>query len=276
MILAAGVLLAAGCGIPDDTSPGELTVTAKPATPTTSPPARDPEQLEPEIIREYPHDRDAFTQGLEFVNGNLVESTGLVGKSRVRVVELSTGKVIRQVELAPPLYGMGITAVPGFGIWQLTWKDGVAILRDPGHLGEIRRVRYPGQGWGICHDGDRLVTSDGTDRLILRDPRTFESTGELVARMPGGGRVDNLNELECLNGSIWANVWQSKQILRIDLRDGVVTAVADLRRLATIERPVSADDVLNGIAAIPGTNEFLLSGKHFGTTFRIRWRARPS
>ncbi|MBB4677239.1 glutaminyl-peptide cyclotransferase [Crossiella cryophila] len=251
-------------------------MTAKPATPTTSPPARDPEQLEPEIIREYPHDRDAFTQGLEFVNGNLVESTGLVGKSRVRVVELSTGKVIRQVELAPPLYGMGITAVPGFGIWQLTWKDGVAILRDPGHLGEIRRVRYPGQGWGICHDGDRLVTSDGTDRLILRDPRTFESTGELVARMPGGGRVDNLNELECLNGSIWANVWQSKQILRIDLRDGVVTAVADLRRLATIERPVSADDVLNGIAAIPGTNEFLLSGKHFGTTFRIRWRARPS
>ncbi|MBP2471135.1 glutaminyl-peptide cyclotransferase [Crossiella equi] len=232
--------------------------------------------LEPEVLREYPHDRDAFTQGLEFTSGGLLESTGLPGISRVRLVELTTGKVLREAVLAAPLYGMGITAVPGVGLWQLTWRDGVAVLRDLETLAEHRRVRYPGQGWGVCFDGNRLVLSDGGDRLVFRNARTFEAEGDLVVRRPDGVRVEHLNELECTGSTVWANIWLSKQLLRIDLRTGLVTAVADVRRLAEIERPVAADDVLNGIAAVPGTDEFVLTGKHFGTTFRVRWRARPN
>lgn len=234
------------------------------------------ELLEPEILHEYPHDRQAHTQGVEMFDGVLLESTGQVGRSSLRATEMTTGRVLRQIDVPEPLYAMGITVVPDVGVWQLTWRDGVAMLRDPRTLAEIRRVRYGGQGWGACFDGTRLITSDGMDRLIVRNPRTFDRTGEIRVTHPGSNRVGELNELECAGNTLWANVWLHDQVLRIDLPTGKVTAVADVRRLKKIERPTGAEDVLNGIAALPGTDEFLLTGKHFGQTFHIRWKAKEN
>ncbi|MBP2477679.1 glutaminyl-peptide cyclotransferase [Crossiella equi] len=235
------------------------------------------ESLEPEVLAEYPHDRQAHTQGVEVRDGVVLESTGQVGHSSLRAVEMTTGKVVHQVQVPEPLYAMGIATVPGVGIWQLTWKDGIAILREPNTFVEIRRVRIPGQGWGACFDGTRLITSDGMDRLQLRDPATFERQGEIRVTRSDYTPVGELNELECVDGAVWASVWQRQEAVRIDPATGQVTGVADLRRLHRIERPTGPEDLLNGLAAIPGTNgEFLVFGKHFGQTFRVRWhKAKP-
>ncbi|MCO1580461.1 glutaminyl-peptide cyclotransferase [Crossiella sp. SN42] len=249
-----------------------MSTTAVPSTSSTRP-GGEIELLEPEILHEYPHDRQAHTQGVEMLDGMVLESTGQIGRSSLRAVELTTGRVQRQVAVPEPLYAMGITVVPGVGIWQLTWRDGVAILRNPDTFAEIRRVRYAGQGWGVCYDGTRLVTSDGMDRLILRKPNTFDRTGEVHVSRPDGGPVGELNELECANGAVWANEWLRDTILRINPDTGRVTAVADLRRLHRIERPTGAEDALNGIAAIRD-GEFLVTGKHFGQSFHVRWKPK--
>ncbi|MCK2240919.1 MULTISPECIES: glutaminyl-peptide cyclotransferase [unclassified Crossiella] len=275
--LLALLLLAVGCtsAQPPHTSSIRPTATAAPNRTSTTV-NNQIEQLEPEILQEYPHDRQAHTQGVEMLNGVMLESTGLVGQSSLRAVEMTTGRVLRQISVQEPLYAMGIATVPGVGIWQLTWKDGVAILRNPDSFAEIRRVRFAGQGWGACYDGTRLITSDGMDRLIFRNPNTFERTGEAHITRSDGRSIGELNELECVDGAVWANEWHRDHLLRINPATGKVTGMADLKRVRLIERPVGAEDVLNGIAAIPGTNEFLVTGKHFGQTYHVRWKTKES
>ncbi|MGH3852303.1 MAG: glutaminyl-peptide cyclotransferase [Pseudonocardiaceae bacterium] len=230
------------------------------------------QQLRVQVLATLPHDISMYTEGLEIHDGVLYESSGLVGQSRVRATVLptglSTGAPVREVTLPAPLFGEGLT-VTDARLWQLTWTSGVAIERDPVTLARRRAVTYQGEGWGLCHDGHRLVMSDGSDRLTFRDPVTFAPSGQLAVRLDGEP-VWALNELECAGGVIWANVFQSDRILRIDPATGVVTGVVDASGLLSTQ-PRSSEDVLNGIAAIPGTDEFLITGKHWPTLFRVRF-----
>ncbi|WP_373289832.1 glutaminyl-peptide cyclotransferase [Saccharopolyspora thermophila] len=224
--------------------------------------------LRADVIHVLPHDRSSFTQGLEIADGTLYEGTGLHGSSRLRATDLATGEVRREVRLPADLFGEGIT-VTGDRIWQLTWQEGVAIERDRQTLAELRRVEYSGEGWGLCFDGSRLVMSDGSDRLTFRDPVTFEPVGGVDVRL-AGVPAEELNELECAGGHVWANVWGSEDILRIDPASGQVTAVVDASGLLA-PRDRAGTDVLNGIAAVPGTDEFVITGKNWPSMFRVRF-----
>ncbi len=226
-----------------------------------------PAKLKVQVLSTLPHDPDAFTQGLEFAGETLYEGTGLVGKSSVRAGPAGAAPSVR-AEL-PGLFGEGVTVL-GPTVWQITWQDGVAIERDAKTLAERRRVGYPGEGWGLCHrEGTgQLVMSDGSSKLTFRDPVSFAPTGSVDV-----GR-DRLNELECAGDSVYANVWQTDEILRIDAATGRVTGEIDASGLLTPEerRPT---DVLNGIAAIPGTDEFLVTGKLWPKMFRVKFVSNP-
>lgn len=224
-----------------------------------APPA--PEKLKVRVLSALPHDPAAFTQGLEFSGETLYEGTGLVGKSSLRAGPAGAAPTVRQ-EL-PGLFGEGITVL-GPTVWQITWQDGVAIERDAKTLAERRRVTYTGEGWGLCHQNGRLVMSDGSSKLTFRDPVSFAPTGGVDV-----GR-DQLNELECVGDSVYANVWQTDRILRIDAASGRVTGEIDASGLLTAEERGSAD-VLNGIAAVPGTDEFVITGKLWPRMFRVKF-----
>jgi len=261
VIRLAGLGLAAtllvGCAAPAST-----------VVPKSLAPARTVPTLHPKVLAELPHDRTAFTQGLELgPDGELYEGTGRVGRSQLRELDPKTGELTRAVPLPGKLFGEGITLV-GDRIWQLTWKDGVALEWDRARFTLLRQVPMNGEGWGLCHDGDRLIRSDGTDRLRFHDPVSFAETGSVAVTLDGAP-VTELNELECVDGQVWANIWQTDRIVRIDPADGVVTTVVDAGGLLSPDQRAGAD-VLNGIAAL-GPDEFLLTGKLWPTAFRVRF-----
>lgn len=231
--------------------------------------------LRPEVLAELPHDTEAFTQGLELVDGALYEGTGRAGRSQLRELDPETGAVRRAVPLPFGLFGEGITAV-GDRIWQLTWRDGVALEWDRATFTLLRQVPVDGEGWGLCLDGGatggRLVRTDGSDRLRFHDPVTFAETGSVAVTLDGAP-VRELNELECVDGQVWANVWRTDRIVRIDPADGRVTATVDASGLLDAGRRARTD-VLNGIAAA-GDGEFLLTGKLWPSTFRVRFAPAP-
>ena len=228
-----------------------------------------PENWTVEVVDVLPHDPEAFTQGLEIVGDTLYESTGLVGESTVRKGPLG-GEPTVTVSLPEPLFGEGITVVDS-RVWQLTWRSGIAVERDRETLAELRRVRYDGEGWGLCHQADagRLVMSDGSPTLTFRDPRDFSVLGT-VEVTDSGVAVDELNELECVGDTVYANVWHSDDILRIDPETGEVTARIDASGLLTPEEAADAD-VLNGIAAFPDSDRFLVTGKLWPRMFAVRF-----
>ena len=224
--------------------------------------------LRPEVLAEVPHDPSAFTQGLELHEGTLYEGTGLEGRSQLRELDPATGEVQRAESLPGQLFGEGI-AVAGDRIWQLTWQDGVVLEWDRATLTLRQQLPLDGEGWGLCNDGTRLVRSDGTDRLRFHDPVTFAETGSVTVTIDGEP-VTQLNELECVDGQVWANVWPSDVLVRIDPASGQVTAAVDAAGLLDPEQRTNADAVLNGIAAL-GNDEYLLSGKLWPVSFRVRF-----
>ena len=165
------------------------------------------------IIRTYPHDPQAFTQGLVYYNGFLYEATGMVGRSSIRKVELSTGKVLQKVDLPPPYFGEGIVLWKD-KIIQLTWQTRIGFVYDRETMRQIRSFTYGVEGWGLTHDGKRLIESDGTATLHFWDPETFKEIGRLEVK-DRGVPVPNLNELEYVRGEIYANIWQTERIARI-------------------------------------------------------------
>lgn len=226
------------------------------------------ERLRVEVVDAYPHDRTAFTQGLVLSNGLLYESTGLVGRSSLRHVEVKTGRVIRQVSVPPPYFAEGLALV-GPALHQLTWQDGKAFVYDAASLDKRQELDYSGEGWGLCHDGREFVMSDGSARLTFRGTETFRPVREMVVRLDGQP-VERLNELECVGGDIYANVWMTDRIVRIDARTGQVTAAIDASGLLTPSERVGVD-VLNGIAYDAADRTFLITGKLWPRLFRVRF-----
>ncbi len=227
----------------------------------------DPPRLHIELVGTRPHDPRAFTEGLEVDGTVLYEGTGMPGASGVRATDLTTGNELVRTELPAPYFGEGVTKA-GTTVWQLTWRDQVAIARDPATLAERTRVSYDGEGWGLCTRADRLVMSNGTDTLTFRDPVTFAPTGTVTLTSRNRAK---LNELDCAaDGSVYANSYPTDEILHIDPETGRVLAVIDARGLlpATVR---AGTDVLNGIAQLPGTDHFLITGKYWPTIFEVRF-----
>ena len=202
--------------------------------------------IEYRIAVEYPHDAGAFTQGLVIDRGVLYESTGLRGRSSLRKVQLATGRVVRKRPLSDRLFAEGLTLV-GEELYQLTWTSGRAFVLRLKDFSLVREHRYAGEGWGLAYDGERLVMSDGSATLRFRDPATFRVEREVEVR-EGNRAVESLNELEFVEGSVYANIWRSDRVVRIDPATGIVTGWLDLFPIAEKERRAAAVDVANGIA----------------------------
>ena len=253
----------------------EATTTPLPATPTPLPPtiAPAPSAIQEipvygyRVVNEYPHDPDAFTQGLVYEDGILYEGTGLQGRSSLRKVELETGDVLQIHNLASEYFGEGISVV-GDRIWQLTWKNKTAFLYDKETFEQVDTVQYPTEGWGLTYDGERLIMSDGTATLYFRDPQTFAQIDSVQVH-DDQGPVDQLNELEYVDGLVYANVWQTDRIALIDPGSGQVVAWANLEGLLQPGDYTQPVDVLNGIAYDAAGDRLFVTGKLWPKLFEI-------
>lgn len=219
------------------------------------------------IVNEYPHDSDAYTQGLVYIDDTLYEGTGLEGESTLRRVDLETGEVLQSHELNDDYFGEGIVVVDDL-IYQLTWQNQICIVYDRETLEPLQTFDYQTEGWGLTTDGERLIMSDGSDLLFFRDPETFEQTGTIAVR-DGDTPVPRLNELEYVEGEVWANVWQTDRIARIDPETGEVTGWIDLIGLLSPLDRLQDDGVLNGIAYDEATDRIFVTGKLWPNLFEI-------
>jgi glutaminyl-peptide cyclotransferase len=220
------------------------------------------------VVNEYPHDHLAFTQGLVYTDGILYEGTGLtLGRSSLRKVELETGEVLQIHNLGSEYFGEGISVV-GDRIWQLTWQNNVAFLYDKETFEQLDTVQYSTEGWGLTYDGERLIMSDGTARLYFRDPDTFELLGQ-VDVYDERGPVTRLNELEYIDGQVFANVWTTDWIAIIDPVTGRVDAWLDLTALVEQAELPPEVDVMNGIAYDAAGERLFVTGKWWPTLYEI-------
>jgi MYXO-CTERM domain-containing protein len=226
----------------------------------------------PKVEAVYPHDTQAFTEGLLLFEGKFFESTGLTGQSTLRRVAPASGVVEKKIDLDSSLFGEGLARVDRQLI-QLTWKNGVAIVYGVDDFTEVTRFDYQGEGWGLCFDGTDLVMTDGSDQLYFRDPTTFAVRRQVTVSQ-GGVTISNLNELECVGSLVYVNVWQTNIILRVDKSTGEVLTQIDASGLLTAAEAKSAD-VLNGIAFDPASNHFYLTGKLWPKVFEVSFDFSP-
>jgi glutamine cyclotransferase len=221
------------------------------------------------VVRTYPHDPRAFTQGLQYLDGVLYEGTGNLGESSIRKVKLETGEVLQKRDLAKEHFGEGIVVLKS-ELFQLTWQSRLGFVYDRDTFAPKRTFRYAGEGWGLTHDGTTLIMSDGTDVLRFVDPATFKVRRTLKVTA-SGQPLRQLNELEYVKGEIFANVWMTDTVVRIDLKSGRVIGVIDLANLLTpAER--ARTDVLNGIAFDAAGDRLFVTGKWWPKLFEIRLR----
>lgn len=232
-----------------------------------------PEQLIPKILSVRPHDPSAFTEGLVWSNGFLYESSGLYSESDLRQVDPLTGKVLRRTKDPPQVFGEGL-ALNENRLVQLTWQEKIAYVYDLNTLAQISSFSYDGEGWGLCFDGKQYYMTNGSALISARDAKTFARVSE-VQVVQEGQPVDMLNELECVGDSLYANVWKTNNILRIDKATGRITAVIDASGLLTPEEMAAAgpdgDGVLNGIAYDPTRDTFLITGKLWPKLFEVKF-----
>lgn len=219
-----------------------------------------------DIVNVYPHDKNAFTQGLAYENGIMYESTGLYGQSTLRRVILETGEIQQLYALPNQFFGEGITILDD-KIIQLTWQSNRGFVYDKNSFDLLQEFDYPTQGWGITHDGSRLIMSDGTATLRFLDPETFEEVGQVEVR--DNGHVTGLNELEYVKGEVYANVWNEEKIAIIDPQTGHVKGWIDMRGIQHVEDR-AADNVLNGIAYDVRKDRLFVTGKRWSHLFEIK------
>lgn len=243
---------------------------AEPHNPTSSPqtPASTIKVYSYKVINVYPHDRDAFTQGLSYTEGILYEGTGQRGKSSLRKVDLETGKVLQFCRLPDRIFGEGI-AVYNDKIIQLSWNSGIGFIYDRESFKLRHRFSYSNEGWGITYDGKRLIISDGSSIIRFWDPDSLREIG-LIQVHYDNEPVMNLNELEYVKNEIYANVWKSDRILTIDPNTGQVTGRVDLTGLFVAEGPMKPVDVLNGIAYDSENDRLFVTGKLWPKLFEIK------
>jgi glutamine cyclotransferase len=224
-----------------------------------------------EIVKVYPHDENAFTQGLVVENGVLYESTGLYGSSSLRRVDLETGDVLQMYALPTELFGEGIT-VFGDRIIQLTWRNQTGFVYDKNSFEVLQKFNYPTQGWGITNDNSQLIMSDGTSTLYFLNPETFEKTGQIDVHDDNNKSVNNLNELEYINGKVYANIWREDKIAAIDPNTGQVTTWIDLTGIYN-QVTYNPGSVLNGIAYDALGDRLFVTGKLWSQLFQIKLTA---
>lgn len=255
-VLAAAMLVVVACGGGNGNTPEEgEEPPMEPTAPTVA----------VQQVRSYPHDSTAFTQGLVWRNGTLYESTGRYGESSLRRVELETGRVLDRVDLADTYFAEGLAAL-GDTLYQLTWKEGVAFKYDANTMRPAGQVAYTGEAWGLTSDGRRLIVSDGSSYLTFIDPATFQV--DTTLRVTNGGQpVDQLNELEWVRGEVWANVWHTQEIVRIDPVTGRVKGKLDLTAIIPPVR--DPEGVLNGTAYDERSNRLLVTGKLWPRLYEI-------
>lgn len=238
-------------------------------TPSPAPPRAL--RLRPRVVASYPHDPEAFTQGLLLHDGKLYESTGLNGRSSLRCNEFPGGKPCGRIDLPAQLFGEGLALSDG-RLFQLTWQAHIALVYDLATFKKLSELPYNGEGWGLCHDGERFVMTDGSHRLFFRDPATFQVMSQVEVKLDGA-RLTHLNELECVGPEVYANVWGTDQIVRIEKYSGRVLAVVDASGLlSTAEQATLAPGaLLNGIAYDPSDGKFLITGKLWPKMFRVEF-----
>ncbi len=219
------------------------------------------------VVRTFPHDRGAFTEGLVYADGQLYESTGEVGRSSIRRVDLDTGKVLQSRDLDRPFFGEGIVPFNG-KLYELTWRSGTGFIYDLKTFQPLGRFTYPGEGWALTTDGRRLIMSDGTPQLRFLDPVTLKETGRLTVTYRGRP-LANLNEVEWVKGEILANIWMTDTIARIDPKTGRVTGVIDLAGLFPLSERRGDEDVLNGIAYDKAGDRLFVTGKQWPKLYQI-------
>ncbi|HVS51112.1 MAG TPA: glutaminyl-peptide cyclotransferase [Opitutaceae bacterium] len=262
--LAVALLLAAGC------NKGAVahadSIPPLPAAPTIA-------HYTYEVVRAWPHDRGAFTQGLVWRDGELLESTGLNGESSLREVELESGRILKRVDVAREYFAEGL-AVIGGEAYQLTWKNGVGFVYDADTFAREKTFDYTGEGWGLATDGRLLVLSDGTNRIRFLDPRDGFKTVHAIDVTEDGRPVERLNELEFIRGEIFANVWQTDEVVRIDAATGNVRGVVDFSGLLPTTERTPETDVLNGIAYDEKRDRLFVTGKRWPKIFEIRLRTK--
>lgn len=220
------------------------------------------------VVNTYPHDRDAFTQGLVYLDGIFYEGTGLYERSTLRKVKVDTGAVLQQINLSPELFGEGITVL-GDKLYQLTWKAGRGFVYNKDTFELLKEFTYPTEGWGITHDDQRLIMSDGSDTLYFWDAETLREIGR-VKVFDKRGPVVRLNELEYVNGEVWANIWQTNAIARINPGTGQVVGWVLLDGLLTEADLTEPVDVLNGIAYDVEADRLFVTGKFWPKVFEIK------
>ena len=227
-----------------------------------------------DVVKVYPHDPTAFTQGLVFLNGVFYEGTGGRGSdtfhSSLRKVELETGKVLQKHDVAPEYFGEGITVI-GDKIYQLTWREHTAFVYGLTDFKPQKEFKYAGDGWGLTTDGTKLYMSDGTHIIRIVDPANFETTATIVVNDERGKPVMQLNELEWVKGEIWANVWQTGTIVRIDPQSGKIVGRVELDAIVKQEQSDNDKaDVLNGIAYDEASDRLFVTGKLWKRLFEIK------
>jgi glutamine cyclotransferase len=220
------------------------------------------------VVHVYPHDATAFTQGLEFNGGYLYEATGLNGRSTVRKEELETGQVLQQVQLAPEYFGEGITLIEG-RLLELTWQAQIGFVYDQASFRRLRSFSYSGEGWGLANDGQSIYMSDGTEYIRCLDPASYTETRRIKVH-DGNVAVTQLNELECIHGEIYANLWHSWRIARISPDDGSVLGWIDCQGIIAPEELHNPEAVLNGIAYDSMGDRLFVTGKLWPKLFEIR------
>jgi glutamine cyclotransferase len=226
-----------------------------------------------QVIHVYPHDSHAFTQGLIYLDGHLYESTGLHGRSSLRMVDLSTGKVLQKYDLPTEYFGEGLTDW-GSTLIQLTWQTHTGFVYDRFSFSLLRTFHYEGEGWGLTHDQTQLIMSDGTSYLRFLDPKSFKETRRIRVTDETGHPVENLNELEYLHGDVYANIWQTDEIVRISLSTGKVIERINLSGIIDKHELENPDAVLNGIAYDSIADRLFVTGKLWPKLFEIRVTAQ--
>ncbi len=219
------------------------------------------------IVHTYAHDPTAFTEGLVYSNGTLYESTGLVGASSLRKVDLETGTVLQKVSLGDDFFGEGITVL-GDNILQLTWESEKGFIYDRASFNQTGEFAYRGEGWGLTYDGAKLIMSNGSSTLTFLDPETFKPIGTIDVR-DGNTPISDLNELEYINGDVYANVWLQNRIAIISMQTGQIKGWLDLTGIYVVQN-ADTENVLNGIAYDAQNQRLFVTGKRWSQLFEIK------